>query len=134
MRIKAILLTRSKKVKKINVNSELDFTYENCLYELDPSKVLNKMVQNRQGKWILKDQVAVYFEGNPTPIGYPDDSKNFREQVIVENALNQVAASKKRIPKRNAILIIVACIVVLGIVFFLTQFGGLDIIKKVIKF
>lgn len=135
MRINAIILTLSKKVKRVRVDSELDFTYNGCLYELDPNKVCNKMVQNRKGVWILKDQVAVYNEGSPTPIGYEDNSKDLREKTIIVNALNQVAGAKSRVSRRKAaIILIVACLAVLGVAFWLTQLGGLNALKQVIRF
>lgn len=135
MRINAIILTLSKKVKKIRVDSELDFIFEGCLYELDPTKVCNKMIQNRKKKWILKDQVAVYFEGNPTPIGYPDSSQKLREKTIFVNALSQVACAKGRgLKGKTAIILILVCLFFIGVAFWLTQMGGLNSLSRVIKF
>lgn len=133
MRINAIILTLSKKVKKVKVDSELDFSFEGCLYELDPNKVCNKLVKDRKGRWILKDQVAVYFEGNPNPIGYSDTSTDLREQTILDNALRQVAGVKPRGNKRKiAVLMLAVCLLVLGLAFWLTQLGGLSILEGLI--
>lgn len=135
MRINAIILTLSKKVKRVRVDSELDFNYNGCLYELNPNNVCNKMTQSRKGNWILKDQVAVYFEGNPTPIGYADNSKALREKVIIVNALNQVAGAKNKTSrKKAAIILILVCLMVLGVAFWLTQMNGLNALKQVIRF
>ena len=144
MSIKAIILTRNKRVIKKDIGFyDEEREIEGYDYWLDPNLVANKM----EGE-SLKDQEVIYFEGNPTPVTLVeeikeeeikgkiiqtktgnkilwDNSLNILGGTVVNNCVKQTSGyKKKRVSSRLIIYLLIGFVIVSSLV-WLFAFGGL---------
>lgn len=91
MSFKAVILLKSREVVTVNANAKkTHFKYGPGLYVITEQNIQNV---NDSGK--IHGAEAIYFEGNPNPVGYKsisDSSVDYLNEIVTLNALQQTAS------------------------------------------
>ena len=89
-----MILLKSREVVTINANArKTHFKYGPGLYVITEQNIQNV---NDSGK--IRGAEAIYFEGNPNPVGYKeisDGSVDYLNEIVTMNAIKQTASGPK---------------------------------------
>lgn len=114
--VSAIILTRTKDSIKKTIGFNENENIEGCDYQVNPNLVSVSLKRTlTHDELTIEDLEVLYFEGNPYPIGYKDESEDLLNYTINVNWIKQVAGVKKRMIKgRMLLLIIIVFMLVAG--------------------
>jgi hypothetical protein len=91
---KAVILLKNRELVTVKANAtKTHFKYGNGLYIINEQDIQNVFYNGK-----IPGAEAIYFEGNPTAIGYKsssDGSSNFLDEIVRLNALKQTASSPR---------------------------------------
>lgn len=94
MSFKAVILLKSREAVIIKANARnASFRYGDGLYI-----ITEKDIQNVESRGRILGAEAIYFEGNPSAVGYlkhEDNSTIFLDEIVYLNALKQTGSSPK---------------------------------------
>ncbi len=86
-----MILLKSREVVTVNANAKkTHFKYGPGLYV-----ITEKNIQNVNDSGKIRGAEAIYFEGNPNPVGYKeisDSSVDYLNEIVTLNALKQTAS------------------------------------------
>ena len=122
IKIKAIIITKNRYIKNLEVNGLSEyFHYNKGLYTIPRDAVNFCFNPKKKNKKSIPE--LIYVEGQTTPVNAKNkDAGKFLDYVVLKNALNQVAAPKSmmldviaeyaRSPMKMLMLVFVAIIAI----------------------